>query len=149
MVNIKKIVTLGKDLAPVVFDSTEDFKRWQLSLSDALIWRAQMQNYWSSISTSERKLEQRFNLAPGALKGIFLIFVSEQEVLRRLEAPGTLELLTKPDNVVIVQIRRNVPVVITTIHSRNDSVTMKVSYSATQRNPTTWSNIPIGRNLRR
>ena len=117
MINIKTIVTIDRTLNEYVLHENQiDLEKWELSHISDETEKAEVLRKREKIKRETRHLENKYKYPPGSLEGIHLITGDSTSLIRRLDKPDFKEILTNPENLFIVKIRQNDPMIRTSIH---------------------------------
>lgn len=126
VINIQKIILIQSDGKTQSFNGLANFQKWQLNSATSMNRRAALTRYREWVQKSEFLLERKYHLPPSTLDGLLAAVVTLQEADRILSNEKTRELFTNSKNIFIVQISQTHPLVIVTIHTKDNIHVMKV-----------------------
>ena len=122
MVNIKVVVTIDAAGQVIIHKGWAEVQQWGLNNAKTPESKAKVAEQIRDLIKRSRDLEEKYFFEKGSLEGIHLITGSSEELTRKLHRPDIIDLLTNPDNIFIVKIRENDPIIRTTIHKRKEVV---------------------------
>lgn len=126
VLNIQKIILVQNDLRAQNFNGLVSFHKWQLNNAATTPKRSALLKYRNWVVSAEALLERKYQLKPGTLEGILAALVTIQEAERILSNEKLRKLFIDPRNVIIVQISQSHPIILITIHTRDNIHVMKV-----------------------